>query len=134
MSVQVGRKLIDEAEFEDLAGAKVILAERPDHARPAGFLSHLAAEKALKGLLAAINVRAPKTHDLDALVRLLGENTSETSQLDEDALDVLGPWAIRGRYPDDSPPADASEIAELVDAAERIVDGVRHIFDAIVAH
>jgi len=53
-------------------------------------------------------------------------DTPDRLDIDRAALIDLQPWAIAGRYPEDIPEPAADELRRLIDAAQRLVDDVRH--------
>jgi HEPN domain-containing protein len=87
--------------LEDLAGARVLLADGSVALRIIGFLSQQAAEKALKAGLFAVSIPAPKIHGLQQLLGCYPEGN--TPKVDLDDLDLLDPWVIDGRYAADLP-------------------------------
>ena len=75
---------------EDLAAARVLIADGSAALRIAGFLSQQAAEKALKvGLFAAL-LGAPRIHGLNQL--LSRYPTGSAPRVAVDDLDMLDPW------------------------------------------
>jgi HEPN domain-containing protein len=73
--------------------------------------------------LLAATISVPRIHGLRALYSRYPAKSSPA--LDEDDLDLLDPWVIDGRYAADLPDVAAVEATKLIDAAQRIVDGVR---------
>ncbi len=108
---------------EDLLAARRIASDPELPPRIACFLSHLAAEKALKAYLIAHDVPHPKTHDLADLRALVPADT-ELTVADAD-LQRLNPWTIEGRYPGDIPDAIRAQADGCLAAAERVVGAVR---------
>ncbi len=106
---------------EELLTARRIAADTELPPRIACFLSHLAAEKALKAYLISREVPYPKTHDLADLRALF---PTDLGVADAD-LQWLNPWTIEGRYPGDIPDATKAQAERCVDAAERVVGAVR---------
>ena len=94
---------------EDLAAARVLIADGSAALRIAGFLAQQAAEKALKAGLFAALLGAPRIHGLNQL--LSRYPTASAPRVDVDDLDMLDPWVIDGRYAADLPklPADLAE-------------------------
>jgi HEPN domain-containing protein len=88
-----------------------------------GFLSQQAAEKALKAGVIALGVHPPHIHR----PRQLNDAIAGEGELDLslDDLDLLDPWVIDGRYAADLPDVTALEAAQLLDAAQRVVEEVR---------
>jgi HEPN domain-containing protein len=80
---------------DDLLSAATILAHQNRALRIVGFLSQQAAEKALKAVLAAHDLRVRKTHDLLALAASL---PVRPDGIDDHELQRLTPWAEIGRY------------------------------------
>lgn len=95
--------------------------------RIAGFLAQQAAEKSLKAALLASTVNSPKIHGLRQLYGLLP--TEPEPAVSEDDMDLLDPWVIDGRYAADLPDLGLTEAAQLLAAADRIVDSMRSIVD-----
>lgn len=112
------RRWLGEAA-EELAVAEVLAGDTRLPARAACFHAHLAAEKALKGLLIARAVVVKRSHDLAYLRGLL--DPVDSDRFDVDDLAALNPWTIEGRYPADLADSAAGEVKALVDAARRVV-------------
>ena len=110
---------------EDLIAARVLLRDGSAALRIAGFLAQQAAEKALKAGLFAANAAVPKIHGLSQLHA--SYPPAGTPDIDHDDLDILDPWVIDGRYAADLPDLGAIETDELLAAAQRVIDQVRHL-------
>ena len=110
---------------EDLIAARVLLRDGTAALRIAGFLAQQAAEKALKAGLFAANAAVPKIHGLSQLHA--SYPPAGTPDIDHDDLDILDPWVIDGRYTADLPDLGAIEADELLAAAQRVIDQVRHL-------
>ena len=110
---------------EDLIAARVLLRDGSAALRIAGFLAQQAAEKALKAGLFAANAAVPKIHGLSQLHA--SYPPAGTPDIDHDDLDILDPWVIDGRYAADLPDLGAIEADELLAAAQRVIDQVRHL-------
>lgn len=111
---------------EELLTARRIAADADLPPRIACFLSHLAAEKALKAHLIASEVPFPKTHDLADLQALApADDGLDVADVD---LRLLNPWTIEGRYPADLPDATTAQAETCVQAAERVI---RAVYSAI---
>lgn len=96
------------------------------------FHCQQAAEKVLKGFLAARGVLPPRTHDLFMLLELIRSEQTVGEEL-EDAASVLTPYAVEARYPDDwvvPSPADAVEARQC---AERFLEWVRQLSPEVFA-
>jgi HEPN domain-containing protein len=83
----------------------------------AGFMCHLAAEKALKARLESLEIQPPKLHNLVRLAGL-GEIFDAMSASQQRLLASLGPLNIEARYPQQK-----SAIAEAltVEACGRLI-------------
>jgi HEPN domain-containing protein len=108
--------------IEDLAAARVLIAEGSVALRIAGFLAQQAAEKALKAGLFAASIAVPRIHGLNQL--LARYPSVGAPDVDPDDLDLLDPWVIDGRYAADLPDLERTEADELMLAAHRIVNAV----------
>lgn len=97
-------------------------AETPKGAlyEPSAFLAEQAVEKALKGVLIALGVRFPKTHNLDYLFTLLEEAGVELPESVRQAV-LLMDYTIRGRYPAGLPELNQEEWQEALTLAEEAV-------------
>jgi len=112
----------------DLSAARAMFREQIYYA--AAFLSHQAAEKALKALL--IEKRRelpPKTHNLLILGRL-----AEAPEEVMSALRLLNPEYVASRYPDaaNGIPAenyDAEKTERLLKAVEKVHKWVTSVFE-----
>ena len=105
----------------DLTAARRLIAAEPLPST-AAFHAQQAAEKAMKAALVARNARAPKTHDLLALARLL----PDLNGLPPDAaLDQLTYYAVDSRYPDDFQDVTADEAHKAIETAEAVLVAVR---------
>jgi HEPN domain-containing protein len=108
--------------IEDLAAARILIADGSAALRIAGFLAQQAAEKALKAGLFAASIGVPRIHGLN---QLLGRYPNVGApEVDPDDLDLLDPWVIDGRYAADLPDLGRAEADELLQAAHRVVDAV----------
>ena len=105
---------------EDWATAKELSRDRDAPARIACFLVHLAAEKAIKAWLISLDTPFRKVHDLAELRAMLP--AAAAGQLDTLDLQVLNPWSILGRYPDDVSEATKEQAAACVKAAQRVLE------------
>lgn len=113
------KRWLRQAE-EDLRTAELVAQREDLPPRVACFLSHLAAEKAIKAWLVSLGIPFPKIHDLVELQRMLPPK--ERNALRDEDLDLLNPWAIGGRYPGDVVDAPRALSLELVRAAGRVLD------------
>ena len=85
------------------------------------FHAQQAAEKALKGLIAAFELNIPRTRDLARLIGLLPPFATEWIR---DAT-LLTPYAVASRYPDDPEEYDEDSGTQATTAASRICEAVR---------
>ena len=108
---------------DDLAAARVLIADGSTALRIAGFLAQQAAEKSLKAGLFAASIEAPKIHGLSQLLARYPKD--RVPVVDPDDLDVLDPWVIDGRYAADLPDVDRHQAEDLLQAAHRVVESVR---------
>ncbi len=74
------------------------------------------AEKALKAVLVARGVPAPKTHSIGLLLDLLSEQMTVPEEVEETA--VLTDYAVLCRYPGDVEPISLQEYERAVRLAE----------------
>lgn len=104
----------------DLRAAEALLSHRELPARQPAELAQQAAEKALKGAIIFGGVTPPRTHDLEALVRLVPSDWSVHS-LDV-GLSRLSDALGQARYPRYfQPPLDHEDAARLVSDALAII-------------
>jgi HEPN domain-containing protein len=108
--------------LEDLAAARVLLADGSVALRIVGFFSQQAVEKALKAGLFAAWLPAPKIHGLQQLLGCYPDGDAPSVEADD--LDVLDPWVIDGRYAADLPELTAVEASQLLVTATRVVDAI----------
>ena len=83
----------------------------------AGFFAQQASEKLLKAWVACMGEVYPLTHDLKALLDILGKRTINASQFRD--LEALTPFAVQFRYeflPDGAKPLDRQGIALRLNA------------------
>jgi len=83
------------------------------------FHAQQAAEKALKAILVACTIPAPRTHNLRTLFDLLPAEVTVPSDIQEAA--GLSDYAVASRYPGASEPVEAEEYREAVGMAEAVV-------------
>jgi HEPN domain-containing protein len=85
--------------------------------------AHLTAEKALKALLIFRDILVPRVHDLFDLLSRLADK--DKFKIDENDLEILNSWSIRGRYPADLPDATHKMVEYALIAAQNIFDAVK---------
>lgn len=91
------REWFDFAKM-DLGAAEHLLSMRPVPVEIICYHCEQAAEKLLKGSLAAFDVEPPKTHDLVVLCKLCCERDGRYEEL-MDACIELTPYGVQVRYP-----------------------------------
>lgn len=105
---------------EDLATADRLSKDPESPTRIVCFLAHLAAEKAMKAWLISLGIPFRRVHDLAELLALLPADAAQ--QLDIADLQILNPWSILGRYPDDVSEATEEEARQCVTSAQRVLE------------
>jgi HEPN domain-containing protein len=98
---------------------------------PVGFHGQQAAEKFLKGLLTRHQIPFPKTHAIEELL-VLAERAEPGIQAELRDADILSPYGVEIRYPDERPDLNRSEGAEAIRLAGRVRTAVMHRLDAYV--
>ena len=83
---------------EDLRSAEFLLGMHPQPIEIICYHCEQAAEKMLKGVLAANDVEPPKTHDLVELCKRCGEIDESYLNLAEQCIS-LTPYGVQARYP-----------------------------------
>jgi len=107
----------------DLSSARTLLDQHRSPFRQAAELAQQAAEKALKGAIVFGGATPPRTHDLEALLRLVPSDWG-VHALDVD-LTRLTDALSHARYPHYyEPPLDPDEIGRLVADATAITTAV----------
>ncbi len=91
-----------------------------------------AAEKSLKGYLVFSGIEFSKSHDLRLLITLAGNNNNEFLELME-AGEILTPYAVEYRYPDDVLEPDIQEYEEAFKLSCRIYDFVLNQLQSFVS-
>jgi len=104
---------------DDLAVAEVVQASPIGANWAACFHAQQAAEKALKALLVLLGIDFPRTHALERIADLLPPELA--ASFDREAIILLSPWAIAGRYPEDVGNPTEEETATIVHAARAIL-------------
>ncbi len=107
---------------EDLEVADLVIVSGVAARWAACFHAQQAAEKALKGVLVARGIDFPRTHSLESLVDLLGD---EADAFERSVLIDLAPWAVAGRYPEDLPEPSRDEATDVVTGARSVVAAAR---------
>ena len=89
----------------------------------AAYHCQQAAEKALKAFLSLHDIPFQRTHLLSPLVLQCMQRDPEFETL-EDAAEALTPFATAFRYPGDPADPDPSDVAEVIDLAQAVVEFV----------
>ena len=122
---EVARSWLRRAR-SDLVTARKALDDR-DQLDPwvASFHAQQAAEKYLKGALVIVQIRFPRTHELERLQPLLPAGWAVPGR---EALAGLSRFAVAGRYPgslfDAGPEPTWSDAEEAVRLAEAVEEGI----------
>ncbi len=106
---------------EDLDGAMKRQSGVPRHSC---LLAQQSAEKAIKSVLAFLDLRIPRSHDLDMLKNLLPDEWEVKTRFDD--LSELSFWAVESRYPGDLPEATSDDADAATSLAERILTSVEN--------
>jgi len=121
--LETGRHWVAKAR-SDLLNADNNLRAEQIPADTVCFHCQQAAEKLLKGYLAAKGVTPPVTHDLVLLLERVLPFASDAETLRDD-LSGLTPYAVDARYPDEGPEFSEADAREAREAAERVVQWLR---------
>ncbi|CAN5464559.1 HEPN domain-containing protein [soil metagenome] len=113
------RRWLAQAD-EELATAGRLASDTETPPRIACFLAHLAAEKAMKAWLISLGIPFRRVHDLAEPLALMP--TDAAGEIDVADLQMLNPWTILGRYPDDVATATTEQAEACVEAAGRVLD------------
>lgn len=128
MQPEAATRWLGLAEGDLLVAAKIV-ADDELPASAAAFHAQQAAEKALKGVLAASGVAFERIHDLEALLTRVPEPAR--GRFDEGELALLTPWAVQGRYGIDDVGFGREDVRALVEAAERVVSAAREVVSGL---
>ena len=113
------REWIRKAE-SDFKTAAHLLKSSPDLAEGTSFHSQQAAEKYLKAFLVWHQIEFPKTHDIEALLKLAGKMDDKIPEILREAI-ILTPYGVDYRYPGEYPEVSRSD----AERALRLADHVR---------
>jgi HEPN domain-containing protein len=109
---------------DDLRGADIDLGASPPFIEDALFHCQQAAEKAMKGFLAAHDRIFRKTHDLDELA-MACEAVDQSLKEVLEAARELTVFAWEFRYPGDAPVPPLEEVKEYRRVAGRVYQAIR---------
>jgi HEPN domain-containing protein len=116
------RQWLAKAE-EDLGAAEVLISHKTSYLSAVGFHCQQAAEKFFKALLTFNQIEFPKTHDLGALLDLVGPiDASLADSLSE--ISLLNPYGVEIRYPGDMPDIEPEDAQEALELAKRVREAV----------
>ncbi len=101
---------------EDLDAAISLRSGIPRHSC---LLAQQSAEKAIKSVYVFLDMRVPKSHDLDMLRNLLPDKWNIKSHFKD--LSELSFWAVESRYPGDMPEAAADDAKTAVELASEVL-------------
>jgi HEPN domain-containing protein len=124
---EVALEWLDRADG-DLRIAEILLSKAPDLPWGAAFHCQQALEKMAKAVLIARRIEPPKTHDIELLGRLVGNQETEIGEKIR-ALTALTVWYIAPRYPDamiEDIPSETDLLAALGKLRE-----IRHQIDKL---
>lgn len=113
------REWIRKAE-SDYKTAAHLLKSGPDLSEGTAFHSQQAAEKYLKAFLVWQQIEFPKTHDIEALLKLAGKTDDKIPEILREAA-ILTPYGVEYRYPGEYPEVRRSD----AERALRLADHVR---------
>ena len=107
----------------DLRSARRLYTDRPRLLDTGRYHCQQAAEKALKVFLSLHDIPFQRTHLLSPLVLQCMQRDPEFETLEE-AAEALTPFATAFRHPGDPADPDPSDVAEVIDLAQAVVDFV----------
>ncbi len=108
----------------DIFSAEAILAAQPIIFDSIAFHCQQSAEKYLKAYCIFVEILPPKTHDLQILINIILE--CDTSFEELKFADVLTPYAVGIRYPDEASLYERSTAEEYIEIAKTVRDFVRN--------
>jgi HEPN domain-containing protein len=101
---------------EDLDAALALRLGVPRHAC---LHAQQSAEKAIKSIYVFLDMRVPRSHDLDMLRNLLLDGWDIKTRFDD--LSELSLWAVESRYPGNWPEARQEEAEAAVALAKEVL-------------
>jgi len=112
----------------DLRAAELLLrtSESPPLYHLVCFHCQQAAEKALKGLLVSKDLKTPRTHDLEGLVRRIATTQPAIVEVLETAT-RLSDFAVAPRYADEIGEPGEAEARQCLDDARAVLACVRRL-------
>ena len=121
------RQWLRRAE-EDLLVARELMERDRLSYNPVGFHAQQAAEKFLEGLLTRHQIPFPKTHDIEELLTL-AEKRSPGIQEDLRVAEILSPYGVEVRYPDERPDLNREQGVEALRLANHVRAAVMQRLD-----
>ena len=109
----------------DFKTAEHLFQSGPAFAEGAAFHSQQAAEKYLKAFLVWHQIEFPKTHDIEALLKLAGEADKKIPEILREAI-ILTPYGVDYRYPGDYPEVSRTDAERAFQSAERVRAEIRN--------
>jgi HEPN domain-containing protein len=123
VKIEFTHEWIQKAE-SDFKTAAHLSESSPDLAEGTAFHSQQAAEKYLKAFLVWHQIEFPKTHDIEALLRLTGKVDEKLPEILRDAV-ILTPYGVDYRYPGDYPEVTRTDAETAFQLAKRVRAEVR---------
>lgn len=117
------REWVRKAE-SDFKTAAHLLKSSPDLAEGTSFHSQQAAEKYLKAFLVWHQIEFPKTHDIEALLKLAGKVDDKIPEILREAA-MFTPYGVDYRYPGEYPEVGMSDAERAFLLADRVRAEVR---------
>ena len=117
------REWIRKAE-SDFKTAALLLKSSPDLTEGMAFHSQQAAEKYLKAFLVWHQIEFPKTHDIEALLKLAGKMDDKIPEILRETI-ILTPYGVDYRYPGEYPEVSRSDAERALRLADRVRAEVR---------
>ena len=103
----------------DLAAAEILLASEVDDYFPCAFHCQQVAEKVLKAYLVRHQIEFRKIHDLDQLLKLVGQ-VEPALREDLASCGWLTPFGVEFRYPGEYPEVDRAIAQNAMDEAKQV--------------
>ena len=117
------REWIRKAE-SDFKTAAHLLKSSPDLAEGTSSHCQQAAEKYLKAFLVWHQIEFPKTHDIEALLKLAGKMDDKIPEILREAI-ILTPYGVDYRYPGEYPEVSRSDAERTLRLADHVRAEVR---------
>ena len=108
---------------EDLTAGEFLVEQSNSAPRHVCWLAQQAAEKALKAVLVFLQIDFPKTHDLDALHKLVPDGWKLKTEIPD--LSELSEWSVEARYPGLWPDATQEEAHSALQQSRTVWETVR---------